>query len=210
MSQHNDTGYLSHFASGEDLVKNRLVRLNSSMVWVYCDASEIPMGYTLDNSVSGEYPAVRQLNTPGTIEVCLTGTVTLGARLYTANDGKVSTTVSGTAIGVSNKAVSSNGSADAIIEIVPQFGGMTPTFKKIRHVVTAGEALADTLTITTGLGVALTWWNVQNFTSAGVGRADTTLTVTAGVTAGDLVIASTTYAADDVLMIEAGYGPQTI
>lgn len=208
--QHNATGYVSHIASGEALVKNRLVRLNASNVWVYCDASEVPLGVTLDNYDSGAYPAVRLLNTSGTFEVCLASTTTNGALLYTANDGKLSTTVSGVCFGISSKAVSSNSNADAIIEVYYRPSGNSATAKKIRHVVTAGEAAADTLTITTGLGVALTWWNVQNFTSAGVGRADTTLTITAGATAGDLVIASTTYAADDVLMIEVGFDPQTI
>lgn len=209
MSQHNVDGFISHLTAGEALSKNRLVRLNTSMEWVYCDAGETPGGLTVDNYASGDVATVRSITNPGTFEINLAGTATLEATLYTAADGRVSTTVTQQVIGRCNVAVASNSGNDAIPEVFV----MPPrTEVKIRHVVTAGEATADTLTVNSGLGVAITWAQVQIFTSAGVQRVGSGNTVTfgSGGSAGQITVASTAMAADDVVMIHAGYNPLVV
>lgn len=109
--------------AGEALAINRFVKLDGSTERqvVYADAGDRPIGVTLAPADSGAEVAVEMLNVGATLKVTAAGTITVNSTVYTANDGKVSDSVSGQPIGKLLKA----GAAGEPTEMAPfgQAGG---------------------------------------------------------------------------------------
>lgn len=103
--------------AGEDLLPHRLVKMSgsTSRTVVYADSGDRPIGVTLARTVSGDPVAVEALNTGGTLKVTAAGTIAVNAVVYTANDGKVSDSVAGNALGI----LLSGGSAGVEAELLP-------------------------------------------------------------------------------------------
>jgi hypothetical protein len=115
-----NAGYRT-FIAGEALPAHRHVKINTNVASspptiVFADAGEQGVGFTETAAASGATVAVRLTTAPGTVEVEAADTWALGAVLYSANDGKVSDSSSGTAIGQAMEACTK---ADDIIEMVP-------------------------------------------------------------------------------------------
>ena len=109
------------FMAGEALAKARRVKINTSSTTtpvevVYADAGEGSIGVTVRDVASGDDVAIRLWGDGGTYEVEAAGAITVGATVYGADDGKISTTSSGSSNGVVKAAVSGSGS---IAELVP-------------------------------------------------------------------------------------------
>lgn len=84
-----------YMTAGEELGKNRLVKISGSTV-VYNDAADTtPLFVTANSCDSGASVELISTHTDGTINVCLSGTCSAGSNLYTAADGKLSTTSAG-------------------------------------------------------------------------------------------------------------------
>lgn len=109
--------------AGEALAINRLVKLDGSTERqvVYADAGDRPIGVTLAPADSGGEVAVELLNVGRTLKAIAAGSITVNSVVYTANDGKVSDSVSGQPIGRILKA----GVANEPTELLPfgQAGG---------------------------------------------------------------------------------------
>jgi hypothetical protein len=92
-----------------------LVKQSSGNV-IYADAGDDAIGVNLTLVASGGLAAVETLNFNGTIKMIADGAILVDANLYTANDGKVSDSVSGRPIGVAKTATSGDGEP---IEVMP-------------------------------------------------------------------------------------------
>jgi hypothetical protein len=115
-----NAGYRT-FIAGEALPAHRHVKIDTNEATspptiVFADAGEQGVGFTETAAASGATVAVRLTTAPGTVEVEAADTWALGAVLYSANDGKVSDSSSGTAIG---QAMAAATDAGDIIEMVP-------------------------------------------------------------------------------------------
>lgn len=135
----NESG-IQTFMAGEALAARRLVKIDASTTEdppevIYADAGEDAIGITEYAVDSGDCVAVKLLNSTGTFEVEVDGTVTRGEQLYAANDGKASDTSSGSALGVALE----TGVSGALIEMA--FDYRKPT-------TAAGTTIADAGTFT--------------------------------------------------------------
>jgi hypothetical protein len=115
-----NAGYRT-FIAGEALPAHRHVKIDTNVASspptiVFADAGDQGVGFTETAAASGATVAVRLTTAPGTVEVEAAETWTLGAVLYSANDGKVADTSAGTAIGQAMEACTNAGD---IIEMVP-------------------------------------------------------------------------------------------
>lgn len=97
--------------AGEALEAHRLVRLHDSTegTVVYADAGERAIGVTLNYAASGAKVAIALLHGGECLKVVASGTPAANATLYTANDGKVATAVSGEPIGKNLHVVATSG-----------------------------------------------------------------------------------------------------
>lgn len=103
-------GNVKTFAAGEVLARNRRVKIDTSGNAIYADAGEAFDGVTQKPAAAiGDHVPVKLKSAAGTFKVTADGAVTLGASLYGAADGKVSTTVSGSAQFKANDAVAADG-----------------------------------------------------------------------------------------------------
>ncbi len=130
----NDSG-IKTFTAGEALAARRLVKIDTSTTEdppevVYADAGEDAIGVTEYAAASGDFVAVKMLNSTGTFEIEAGATLTRGELLYVANDGKVSDTSSGSAIG----AALETGVDGALIEVAVDYRKPTTA---------AGTTIAD-------------------------------------------------------------------
>lgn len=106
--------------AGEALEPRRLVKYNGT-TWVYADAADIPIGVHpkredpgSDGTANGKHGPIHLLSPDQTVEVEAAGTITAGAEVFAAADGKIS--ASGTnAVGIALQA----GSAGSSVEIIP-------------------------------------------------------------------------------------------
>jgi hypothetical protein len=110
------------YRAGEALEARRCVKLKSGTTTippevVYADAGEAYAGVTEYAVSLGDPVAVKLKNCPGTFEMECLGAVAIavGATLYMGNDGIVTDTVSGSAVGVAQE----SGVDNAIIEVLP-------------------------------------------------------------------------------------------
>ena len=108
------------FMAGEDLAAYRRVKLDSSSTtdppeMIYADAGEDFDGVTEYAADEGQAVMVRLKNAEGTFEVEASTTCSLGASLYGAADGKLSTTENGS---VQAKALEASGAASDVIEVL--------------------------------------------------------------------------------------------
>ena len=109
------------YTAGEALAINRRVKIDSGTVTtppevVYADAGDQHIGVTERAAGSGETVSVKLRNFPGTQEVVAADSFAIGATLYGANDGMVSDSSSGSAIGIAHEAATA---LNDVIEMVP-------------------------------------------------------------------------------------------
>lgn len=113
---YSDNG-VKTFVAGEALEAHRRVKLSTGYgdQVEYADAADDYIGVTLAAAASGEQVAVKlKRASQGTVEVEAAGTITAGATIYGAADGKVSSASTGTdKFGKALEAASGSG---AIIE----------------------------------------------------------------------------------------------
>jgi len=109
------------FKAGEDLAAHRRVKIENATSTtppevVYADAGEQAIGVTERAVDDGDYVAVKLEGCGGSREVEAADTFSIGATLYAANDGKVSDSSNGTAIGIAKEACTAAGD---IVEVLP-------------------------------------------------------------------------------------------
>ncbi len=75
--------------AGEALAERRRVKLDSSSNAVYADAQDNAIGVTTRPAASGERVSVQLLNIGGAVKVTALSSMSAGAKLYGADDGKV-------------------------------------------------------------------------------------------------------------------------
>jgi hypothetical protein len=103
-------GNVKTFAAAEVLAEFRRVKVNTSGTVEYADAGEAFDGVTQGEAEAiGDHVAVKLKSAAGTFKVTAAGAVTLGADVYGADDGKVSTTESGSAQFKANEAAAADG-----------------------------------------------------------------------------------------------------
>ena len=108
------TGYIT-LTAGEALEERRRVKLDASQQAVYADAGEAAIGVTTRAASASGQATVRLLVDPGTFIIEAAGTITAGATVYCADDGKISATQSGKPVGTALEA----GTASNNCEILP-------------------------------------------------------------------------------------------
>lgn len=105
------------FIAYEDLVAHRRVGFHSGASTVeYVDAGAQCIGMTLSDAKAGEPIAVEFMHSDGSFWGVAADSFAVDATLYAANDGKISDTSSGTAIGKALEAASNSGD---IVEWIP-------------------------------------------------------------------------------------------
>lgn len=214
MQSVQNPGYKT-FLAGEDLVAHRRVGIKSGTTTVppeveYVDAGVQAIGVTMDNAKSGQQIAIRLMSDNGTFLGVAADTFALDATLYAANDGKISDTSSGTAIG---KALEAATAAGDIVEWVP-FPVVSTTAATV-SIADAGSYTSQTtveaalqeiypkapvaitdpgnagaIPVTRSGSVAITTTGAQTRTLAIPGAAGLTLAVSLDVDGGDCVITS--------------------
>jgi hypothetical protein len=113
MSQQNEG--LKCFTAGEALEMFRRVKLSGVTV-VYSDGGEAYIGVTQEKVASGD-PVTVMLKTTGKTFIMISEeSLSAGAALYGAADGKVKDTASGTSMGTALEAASGDGEE---IEVLP-------------------------------------------------------------------------------------------
>ena len=103
--------------AGEDLEPYRRVKFNGA-AWVYAQSglSDVHQAVTIDRIASGGYgPAV--IGAAATIKIEASGAISAGAAVYGSANGRVTTGLSGHAIGVAATAATGAG---AVIEVIPK------------------------------------------------------------------------------------------
>lgn len=106
MSQSNNNP--KTLTSGEALASYRLVKLSGSTV-IYADAGEQAVGITNADYASGEHTAFDVINKSGTVKLTASGAIAAGAPIYQGDDGKVTATPNGAAIGFALEAATADG-----------------------------------------------------------------------------------------------------
>ena len=196
MSQENVQGYPT-WDAGEDLEAHRLVKAGAGKSVTYADATDFPDGRTERHAKTGGHVGIRMVNTPGTMKLTTAGAIDENADFYAAADGKIAATGS-VWLGKTLEAASGNNS---VIETV-FLANRSPSVHT--HTVTAGEAAADTATLDTGFGTVPTGVIAQVRSSAGaVNAAGLTVTLGTGGSAGQVTVAATDLAEDDVITVIA-------
>ena len=112
MSQQADSP--KTFVAGEALATFRRVKISGSTV-VYADAGEAAIGTTQVAVASGANIPVRMNYHGGSHKIVAAGIIAAGASYYAANDGKISASASGSAMGVACEA--STAGSD-VIEVI--------------------------------------------------------------------------------------------
>lgn len=117
--------------TGEAINCYRLMRLNSSNQWVFCDAGEMPLAVA-ESFMASALPLTGRLlrRYPGTVELTASGAIDQFAKVYSAADGKISMTNTGVCVGMALAAASGNGS---VIEVLPEV-------QRVPYVNTAASA----------------------------------------------------------------------
>lgn len=131
------------YTAGEDLEAKRRVKIESGTTTtppevVYADAGEQHIGVTEFAVSDGDIVSIRLRNYPGTCEIEAADTFSVAASLYGADDGKVSDTSSGSAIGIAHEACTAAGD---IVEVA--------TFA-VLSTAAANVSVADSGSIITG------------------------------------------------------------
>lgn len=109
------------FTAGEALEQYRRVKIESGTTTtppevVYADAGEQAIGYTVNNAADGCLVAVKTINYPGTRIAVASEALAVNATLYSAADGKVSDTSSGSAVGLAVQAATADGDEIEIVD----------------------------------------------------------------------------------------------
>ena len=94
--------------AGEALAARRRVKLSGATI-IYADAGDEFIGVTEYAIANGESGAVRGKTDQGIFAVVAAGVIAAGAEFYGADDGKVSATVTGKAIGFAVEAATADG-----------------------------------------------------------------------------------------------------
>jgi len=97
---------LPTFTSGEALEADRFVKFSTTTV-IYADAGDEPIGITTVAVATATPVAVVPINAAGVVRATAGAAVAAGAAIYTANDGKVSSSAVGRRIGTNGVTASS-------------------------------------------------------------------------------------------------------
>jgi hypothetical protein len=175
MSQMNETDVLSLTAGGTITAFNR-VKLDGSQQAVVAGAGEEAIGIALDDAVITDRIAVKVFKAGATVKVIASGAVTVGATLYAAASGKVTSTAQGPRIGVALAAASGNNS---VIEMLwlPSAGDIAT----VGYTAIAADGVAGYYDFATGLAATPSWYQLLVYNgSTGAARVITTLVWTTG------------------------------
>lgn len=112
------------FQADGSLSEGLLVKVNSSGKVTIANTADQPIGSVIINDFisgrtigDGDKVAIRFLSSPGIHNLVAAGAVTVGAKVYTTDDGKVSATA-GTGASLVGVALSATGSSGGAIKVV--------------------------------------------------------------------------------------------
>jgi hypothetical protein len=133
------------FYAGEALATNRRVKLESGTTTtppevVYADAGEQHIGVTEFAAADGDPVTVRLITAPGTVEISAADSFAIGATLYGADDGQISDTSSGSALGIAVEAATAQ---NDLVEVTP-FAVLSTTAGTVSVADTGGFTTAAT------------------------------------------------------------------
>lgn len=106
------------FTSGATIGEHLRVKLSSgvlALAGVGASDETLDLGQTERPSVSGEVVSVRLRNAQGTSKMVAAAAIAAGVAVYGAANGQISTTASGTAIGITMEAATAAGD---VIEVM--------------------------------------------------------------------------------------------
>jgi hypothetical protein len=134
------------FQAGEDLLQYARVKVESGTVTVppevvYADQSEQAIGVVERDVSDGDLVAVRLITWGGTLEGIANDTFAIGATLYAHDDGEISDTSSGSAIG---QALDEATAAGDICEYIA-FGVLSTTAATVSYADAGGQTAAATM-----------------------------------------------------------------
>lgn len=184
--------------AGEALLAKTRVKIESGTVTsppevVYADQGEQAIGVVEYDVADGDYVAVKMIMWGGTLEGVANDSFSIGATLYAHDDGEISDTSSGSAIGIALEAATA---ASDIVEYMP-FGVLSTTAATVSIADAGGftatatveaalqEIYQDLLTAQAFIPVPLTGWMIgdgTNTVSFGGPATDPILDMTNGDT----------------------------
>lgn len=134
------------FTAGEALLQKTRVKIKSGTTTVppeveYADQGDMAIGVVETGVASGALVAVRSLTWGGSLEGVANDTFSIGATLYSHDDGEISDTSSGSAIGIALEAATA---ASDIVEYMP-FGVLSTTAATVSYADAAGQTTAATM-----------------------------------------------------------------
>lgn len=174
------------------LTKHTRVKLASGLL-VVAGAGEPAIGTVLDNYASGDVAAVRLFSSGGTFHMVASAAITANALVYGAASGKVSSTATGTCIGIAKEAASADGN---ILEVQPLEYAGAPYL--MRKVAVAGDATNGYIDFDPGFGAAPTAYIAAAYNgSTGAPRTIASLTVQSNA----IRVTVTSLAANDIVTI---------
>lgn len=128
------------FFSAEALIAFRRVRLDSAGDIVYADAREADLGTTENGCADNEYVSVRLRQHEGTNVMIASGAISVGDRVYGADDGKVTASMGGHCCGIALTSATADGDQIEVLRFAQ---------RPIHKVLTAaGTAITNTTTET--------------------------------------------------------------
>lgn len=125
--------------AGEALTQKTRVKIKSGTTTTppeveYADQGDMGIGVVEKGVASGALVAVRIYNWGGSLEGVANDSFSIGATLYSHNDGQISDSSSGSAIGIALEAA---GNADEIVEYMP-FGVLSTTAATVSYADASG------------------------------------------------------------------------
>jgi hypothetical protein len=143
-------GIVSYTVGASALTKHTRVKLSAGLL-VVAGAGEHAIGVVQDNAAAGEIVALRLFSDSGTFLMTASAAITANAVVYGSASGKISSTVSGTAIGIAREAATADGN---IIEVQPTENAGAPYI--MTKVAVAGDATNGYIDFDPGFGAAPT------------------------------------------------------
>lgn len=111
-----DSGYVP-FTTAAAITKHQLVKLSAANTVNVCGAGEATIGVCMETTASGAEAPIKLITGPGTLPCIAAGAITAAAAVYTAADGEVSSTQTGSG-GIVGYAKEAASAADAGVEVI--------------------------------------------------------------------------------------------
>ncbi len=170
-------GFLT-MTAGEALAQKTRVKIKSGTTTTppeveYSDQGDMAIGVVEVAAASGAHVVIRAITWGGSLEGVANDSFAVGATLYSHDDGEISDTSSGSAIGIALEAASS---ADEIVEYIP-FGVLSTTAATVSYADAGGQTAAatmeavgaelytDLLSVQNFIPIPLTSWMIGNATN---------------------------------------------